>query len=230
MTLIESPHALPAMASQDSALCAVKYYLSMVVDDTRKIRATYQAHQLLWRGFSHIPDTGGVQPFRFRREELTHPSFSARPGAASFLVQSQHAPDWTGLAGLVCQTKTVKLELAQGMRLAFRVRCPIYRSQRDSTGKRTKILIRSSAGIEAWFRERAPTAGFEPFSLTFSAPSRDRLSVPVKDAEARDFSLNAVTFEGVLEVISPQRLAHALCNGFGPKPALGMGLLSVAAA
>lgn len=200
------------------------YHLSRVLVGQRSGASPYAAHRAFWRAYAaNEPPAGTPQPFRFRHE----PQAGAQ-GHRCFLVQSRQQPDWCRVDDVTAESKRVRLAVKPGSWLHFAVECPVYLSQVEGA-RRWKRPLFDGTEIENWFDKRAREAGFEAPRLAFDVPRRERFEVPAREGVRphSEFKLNVVRFDGMLRVMDLQRFALAVHDGFGPKPALGFGLLSV---
>jgi CRISPR system Cascade subunit CasE len=150
------------------------------------------------------------------------------------LVQTLTEPDWSVLEpgyAEVYPPKPFDPLLRPGQRLRFRLRAnPAMRLA--ATGKR--VALKTPAEKLAWLERRLAEGGFRLLDGEAGPLARiledSFLEVRRKKVgeEGRLVQVQAVLFEGVLEVVDPGRARATLEQGVGPGKALGLGLLSLA--
>lgn len=201
----------------------LEYHLSRIFADRRDVPDAYEGHRKFWRAYGLTEETRGApQPFRFR-QEVSH---SDRQRVC-YLVQSAAAPDWSKVDYIEAQTKWLKLQIAAGSAFNFQVSSPVYTSSRDGD-RRFKTPLRSEEEVLAWFEKRAQAAGFVPTQYSFSRGDDQTFKVGSANKDRHhQFSLNVVQFNGKLEVVGTQEFVETVKNGFGPKPAMGLGLFTI---
>jgi CRISPR system Cascade subunit CasE len=211
-------------------------FLSRIVlsgQDSRALHAqadAYLMHQLVYAGF---PDreAGGPGRVLFRVD-------GDRSGRApEVLVQSEREPDWSGLlAESVLQAadhKAVRLHLAAGHRLRFRLRAnptvrrvfspPAPEGQPKKSG--TRVGVYGEDPQRAWLARKAEQHGFRVLDSRVT----DRgLQVARKAKGSSPLQHLCVDFDGTLEVTDSDRFLAVLYSGIGSAKAFGFGLLSVA--
>ena len=196
----------------------IEYHLSRVTSSPQRLQNTYGAHRAFWRAYGLTPQTEGApQPFRFRQEPI-----DSRQKVA-FMVQSATKPDWSKVDDVDVQTKAVRLDLNKASRFAFRLGAVVQRRCRSQDGRAITLPVRNPADIERWMHEHAAQAGFDVMQWQFNAPELIQACV----SNGRGFNLNVVRFDGELQVTDVEAFSKAILHGIGPKPALGMGLLTV---
>lgn len=199
----------------------------------------YTAHQLLWRLFPGL--SRDQRPFIFR-QEMEEDSTGRGSGLPRFYVGSDRPPE--AMEGFEIQCKPFTPQLAQGERLAFRLRAnptvakPMGHGQRSH---RADVLMNarqpfpkgertSSACVEAmdvaardWLNRRAESCGFTlPVAPEVGAYRQHTLS---KKDQGKPIRYSSVDYEGLLEVADPEQLKHTLQTGIGRAKAFGCGLL-----
>jgi CRISPR system Cascade subunit CasE len=78
---------------------------------------------------------------------------------------------------------------------------------------------------QAWLRRQGERVGFGLVAAERSASGRIRAS---QGGRERTITLDAVLFDGILQVTDATALQHAWTAGIGPGKALGLGMLSLA--
>jgi len=215
-------------------------YLSRLILNprSRQVRAElarpYQMHKTLLRAFPEkLPSDERVL---FRLEE--HP----RSGMLMLLVQSQHQPDWSYLRNNqpapyllpggqlpthIAENPSVKpvdLRLQAGQRLAFRLFAnPTVKRQ----GKRHG-LYREEEQLK-WLKRKLEAGGANLLAVRTSATG-NVTGKQSRRGERNQITLFGVRFEGVLQVVDPDRLLQAVHTGIGSGKGFGFGLLSLAPA
>ena len=191
-------------------------------------RNPYEIHRRLWRLFpgEERETRGGSEDARqgylFRVEEQG----TGRP--TRVLVQSRIAPTRAEGASLIGSREFQPAPRA-GQRLAFVLTANPVKSIVDAQleakpGKQSAKcrvpLIKEDAQREWVARKLAGAAELESVDIIAHAPLYFRKS-------QRGGKLVTCTFEGVVQVSSPEKLIHLLENGVGPAKAFGCGLLLV---
>lgn len=181
----------------------------------RDLANPYEMHRTLSRAVSQALAEGGER-LLFRLEPT--PAHE-RPVV---LVQTLSLPDW-GVLGAgyaeVHPPKPFRPALRPGQRLAFRLRANPAKRDRE-TGKRVALKTREEK--LAWLSRRLEEGGF----LLLKGEILQDVFLEVPKAGHR-VQVQAVLFEGLLEVREPEKALKTLRQGVGPGKALGLGLLSV---
>ena len=201
-------------------------FLSRVEVPWEFARNPYNLHRQLWRLFpGEEREARGSseelrQGFLFRIEDNP----TGRP--ARLLVQSRRAP--ASAPGLmVVGTREIHPQPVAGQRLAFLLTAnpvkTIADTQRDAKpGKKSdkcRVPLIKEEDQRAWLTRKFVSAGeIETANALPHAPIYFRKG-------SRGGKLATVTFEGVLRVSDPKRLAELLENGVGPAKGFGCGLL-----
>lgn len=203
-------------------------FLSRVEIPWDAARNPYNLHRQLWHLFpgedreTRSNDEETRQGFLYRIEDYS----TGRP--ARLLVQSRRAP--TRADGLpLVGTREFTPRPGAGQRLAFVLTAnpvkTIVDAQRDAKpGKQSekcRVPLIKEEEQRQWFLRKLGEAGeVEAVSVLPHAPVYFRKG-------SRAGKLVTATFEGVLRVRDPDRLAALLENGVGPAKAFGCGLLLV---
>jgi CRISPR system Cascade subunit CasE len=203
-------------------------FLSHVEVPWEFARNPYDFHRLLWRLFpgeakeTRRKDEEKRQGFLFRVEENP----TGRP--ARLLVQSRMPPRAT--SGLVVlATREFHPQPIEGQRLAFVLTANPIKTIADAQreAKPGKIsekcrvpLIRETDQRDWVTRKLSDAAEILTAEVLPHAPMYFRKG----DHSGK---LIAVTFNGMLKVVSPGRLTEVLENGVGPAKGFGCGLLLV---
>lgn len=202
----------------------------------REIAEPYQMHRSLMHAFpDHLAE--GAERILFRLDADPHSN------RLTLLVQSWALPDWSSLAepealGYLLPTsdpnpsvRPFDLHLAGGQVLAFRLRAnpTVKRWLQDEKGEKQPKrfgLYREEEQI-AWLRRKGEQGGF---SLV-SARTGDQDTVKgtlKKENKQHSLALLSVQFDGLLQVIDPDRLRETVRQGIGSGKGFGFGLLSLA--
>ena len=198
----------------------------------KEVADAYQMHRSLMRAFPDDLDKGAERVL-FRLE--TQP----RSGTLILLVQSQVLPDWSWLAepgaiGYLLPAaesnpavKPFDLNLAPGQMLTFRLRAnpTVKRRFNDQDHKRVG-LYREEDQID-WLKRKGEQAGFCLLSARTSRQETVTGTIR-RNGQKHDLQLLSVQFDGLLQVVDPDRLRQAVYNGIGSGKGLGFGLLSLA--
>lgn len=203
-------------------------FISRVEIPWEAARNPYDLHRQLWRLFpgedreTRSSDEQDRQGFLFRVEEQG----TGRP--ARLLVQSRHAPVRAdGL--LLIGSREIQPAPSAGQRLAFVLTAnpvkTITDTKRDAKpGKQSEKcrvpLIKEEDQRDWLARKFSGAATLESTDILPHAPLYFRKG-------KRAGKLVTCTFEGVLRVDEPERLARLLENGVGPAKGFGCGLLLV---
>jgi CRISPR system Cascade subunit CasE len=127
--------------------------------------------------------------------------------------------------------------LADGQRWRFRVTVNPTRSLATEGGRGQVAPHRTSRHQTEWFVDRAVKWGFVIPDNSIGAASLSVVDRRVVRFARRDastggavgwVSITSVTFEGVLEVASGERLRGAMTNGMGRAKSYGCGLMTLA--
>ena len=197
----------------------------------REIADPYQMHRSLMRAF---PDDleEGAERVLFRLDS------SPRTGTLTMLVQSLTHPDWSwvaepGARGYLVSTgepnpavKSFDLHLAPGQVLAFRLRAnPTVKRTVD--GKKKRLGLYREEEQMQWLERKAEQSGFRVLSARTSRQESIGGCIH-RDDSTHKLRLLAVQFDGLLQVIDPDRLRESVRRGLGSGKGLGFGLLSLA--
>ena len=192
----------------------------------RDLASAYELHRSLARAFAPDADT---QPARFlwRREA----DRSGLPGT-TVLVQAAQLGNWQALSASAMHgegycdrlqvDKPVALEslVQTGHRCRFRL---LANPTVTRDGKR--YGLHEDEARQAWLRRQGDRLGFGLVAAERSASGRIRTS---QGGRERTITLDAVLFDGILQVTDATALRHAWSAGIGPGKALGLGMLSLA--
>jgi CRISPR system Cascade subunit CasE len=200
----------------------------------REVADPYQMHKSLMRAFPKHLKEGDERVFRLE---------PGRNGALILLVQSWTLPDWSWLAEPEARgyllpvgepnpaVKAFALDLAPGQVLAFRLRAnPTVKHwypNKEGEMRPKRVGIYDDQEQMDWLRRKGELGGFR----LVSARTGDREDVRGdirRDKETHKLKLAAVQFDGLLQVIDPERLRETVRQGIGSGKGLGFGLLSLA--
>ena len=195
---------------------------------TRKLLGSPQAmHAAVLAGFPPTVDPGRV---------LWRIDGAGTPKTVLWIA-SEAAPDLTHLeeqAGWPSHPTTRSVEygpllgrLAKGQQWSFRLTAnPTHRATLD--GKK-KILAHVTTDQQiAWLISKADALGIrlgEDDQRTFDLVGREVRKFRRQDSTV---TLAQATFAGILEVVDPELLRHAMSEGIGRGKAYGCGLLTLA--
>jgi CRISPR system Cascade subunit CasE len=192
----------------------------------RDMAQPYELHRTLMRGLEHAPD-GERLLFRIEPER--------GPGGPVVLVQSDTMqPDWASLlenAYLLRADgpKPFSPALRVGQRLRFRLTAnPVKKVD----GKRIPLIFDQHEDEQVktywdWLHRQAERCGFSVLTAQ-DAPFRTASNRQErKDYEKHQIPHFCVRFDGVLEVLDPERVVQAVKQGIGPAKPFVFGLLSL---
>lgn len=196
----------------------------------RDLADPYQLHRTVMSGFPE--DLPPEERVLHRLDD------DQRSQRLVLLVQSQGRPDWSGLADdyllppdpydPVGQNPALKAflpQLRRGQTLQFRlVANPTKRlgkSYGDDAGKRVGLYDNEEQ--LAWLERKGKQGGFRLLSVL---PSQEQ----VAEGRKQPIKLFTVRFDGLLQVVEPEKFVDTLAQGIGSGKAFGCGLLSIAPA
>lgn len=195
------------------------------------LRSAYSFHQTVRWAFPNAGEEGGPLP---DGERLLW----RNDGPNGMLVQSVTRPDWDAVLQRHpeylrdVQVKPFDLSgLQAGQQLAFRLKANVTVSRfRDGQDKqadpRTKReALRGAVEQVEWLSRQGERGGFSVVGTDIAQSGNVRL---YKARSGPPMTLFAVTFDGLLRVEDPARLAQTVQQGIGKAKALGFGLLSLA--
>ena len=203
-------------------------FLSRVEIPWEFARNPYNLHQQLWKLFpgeereARKSNDDVRQGFLFRVEENP----TGRP--ARLLVQSRRTPE-VALGMVIIGTREIQPRPVAGQRLAFLLTAnpvkTIADAQRDAKpdkkSEKCRVPLIKEEDQREWVARKFASAGeIEVANVMPHAPIYFRKG-------SRGGKLATVTFDGVLRVSDPIRLAELLDNGVGPAKGFGCGLLLV---
>lgn len=184
----------------------------------------YELHRTLSRAFGEDHTTARSL---FRLEEIRN--------QLSVLVQSRIEPDWSLLPEGYLATPARVLPawtptFRAGQKFAFRLRA-------NPTVKRDNRRLPLVAERErlTWLVRKAEAGGFSlPLFATQDGELLPRVTLTGEDTvtthacRGQGVILNAVRYDGVLNVTDPTTFAETVRNGIGSAKGFGFGLLSLA--
>lgn len=190
-----------------------------------------QMHRSVMAGFPSEAASRAAAGVLYRVE------LDGAPASPLVLVQSGLEPRWLLPSGYLRQAAAVRslavdlADLAAGDRVLFRLVANATR--RIMTGIGTKngarVPLRNGDARLHWLLRRGAAAGFSlrPSDVRIDpvGPVTGRKADPSSDRQAR-LTFEGVRYQGVLEVVDPNRFREAVVLGVGPGKAYGFGLLS----
>ncbi len=200
-------------------------YLSKLVLDphrraTRELRTDgYLLHQAVYRAFPSAAK-GGPGRVLYRLD-------CSRDGETVLLVQSEKQPDWTKAERLLECLKSPPLykeyspAVRAGQRLYFRLRAnPVAKRATPDRPDLTRRfgLVKENEQLQ-WLARKGAQHGFRVLSCSVVEEGKIKM---------RGLTHFAVLYEGILEVLEPERFLTAVRCGIGPAKGFGFGLFSVA--
>lgn len=188
----------------------------------RDLANPYEMHRTLSRAVSEVLKEG--------RERLLwrlEPTRAYEPPVV--LVQTLTEPDWgvleEGYAEEVFPPKLFYPVFQKGQVLHFRLRA--NPSKRLATSRK-RIALKTREEKLAWLERRLREGGFHliPGEQGYLVCILQDTFLEVSK-QGHLLRVQAVLFEGVLQVQDPERALQTLEQGIGPGKALGLGLLSL---
>jgi CRISPR system Cascade subunit CasE len=189
-----------------------------------KARNPYDVHRVLW---GYFPDQKNIERgflFRVETEQLGI--------GIELLVQSRWQPQNHSRESQLIATRPFIPKLTSGQRLRFRLRANPIKAIKDDRGrKNTKgevktcrvPLVQEEQQVDWLNHKLHDAARLEVAQITSIKPLYFHKN-------GRAGKLLMVTFDGVLQVHSPEPFLHKMQTGIGPAKGFGCGLLSVAKA
>ncbi|MEO9331477.1 type I-E CRISPR-associated protein Cas6/Cse3/CasE [Pseudomonas guguanensis] len=198
------------------------------VRDLARHGEPYRDHALIWRLF---PGDGAARDFIFRRLE----------DERSFYVVSARPPQSdSGLFQIQSKPYVPKLEAGDRLRFDLRANPTVSIRHEDGRSRRHDVLMNAkrSAASDAcerlnevvqaagqkWLLERAERWGLaiQEDSVLQAGYRQNRLR-----RKGGNIEYSSLDYQGMAQVIDPQRLARALLEGVGHSKGFGCGLLLV---
>ncbi|QIB64633.1 type I-E CRISPR-associated protein Cas6/Cse3/CasE [Kineobactrum salinum] len=199
----------------------------------------YSQHQLLWQLF---PDQS-ARDFLFRYEQ-------GKAGVCYYLL-SQTEPE-PGLEGIEVVTKPFRPQITPGDRLAYTLRAnPTRMLKSDTPGKRgNRVDVLMHAKYQApdnesqadmrtiqqqaaqdWLMEsdRQQRLGIEFVSTPEVTEHRQHQVYKTyrNNSRTKPIQFTSVNYQGVLQVVHPDRFLEQLAQGIGRAKAMGCGLMMI---
>jgi CRISPR system Cascade subunit CasE len=150
----------------------------------------------------------------------------------TLLIQTQLEPDWNGLydRGLLIESSQVKAftpNFSNSEKFYFRLlgNPTARRRQLDGSQKRVGLYDRDEQ--QDWILRKAQYGGFKVLSLQLTDFGLIESS---KKKNNQTFKIKhlAVKYEGLLQIIDPDKFTKTFIKGIGSAKAFGFGLLSLA--
>ncbi|KHG64331.1 CRISPR-associated protein Cse3 [Thermus sp. 2.9] len=193
----------------------------------RDLANPYEMHRTLSRAVSQALQAGRERLLWRLEPTRTH----ERPVV---LVQTLTEPDWSVLEegyAEIFPPKPFSPVFRPGQSLRFRLRA---NPSKRVAGSGKRVALKTYGEKVAWLQRRLAEGGFrlvegeEGFSVRILQDTF--LEVPRRKGrgERGKMQIQAVLFEGRLEVVDPEQARGTLERGIGPGKALGLGLLSLA--
>jgi CRISPR system Cascade subunit CasE len=194
----------------------------------REIAGPYQMHESLMRSFP-----SGID--REKDRVLFRVDTDSRTGVPTILLQSTLEPGWgwlegNGARGYLLQppeAKSFDLRLTPRQVLAFRLLANPTVKRRFEDGAHKRVGLYREEEQIAWLKRKGEQGGFRVLSVRIVG--RDTIHSTIhRDDATHKLKLLAVQFDGLLQVIDPNRLQETVRRGIGSGKGLGFGLLSLA--
>jgi CRISPR system Cascade subunit CasE len=205
----------------------------------RELADPYQMHRTILNAFPESLPSDERVLFRLDQQ--------SQQGLLTLLVQSKHAPDWSRLKTLGVnyllpdedlnadmpnpKVKRFDLKLLAGQQLIFRLHANPTQKRtfvgEDGVKKKKRIGIYREEEQLGWLERKLENAGCRLLSARTMSQARVRGQLH-RDIHKHKLQFLAVRFEGLLQVVEPERLIDAVHRGIGSGKGLGFGLLSLA--
>lgn len=207
-------------------------YLSRLILNPRSRRAQsesadpYQLHRTVMRAFPETLPPDERVLFRLDTDRQS--------GVFTLLVQSLYEPQWDWLANgygagylldLPDQSNPGVKEFDPLFSIEQQL---IFRLRANPTVKRDgkRIAVIHEEDQIAWLQRKAQQGGFIVQSVRVQSQGYARGHTRQGNA----LTLNAVQYEGILQVTEPDAFWYSVANGIGSAKGMGFGLLSLARA
>jgi len=188
----------------------------------------YRDHALIWRLF---PGDGMARDFLFRRleDERSFYVVSARPPQAE-----------SGLFQIQSKPYTPKLELGEWLRFDLRANPTVSLRQEDGRSRRHDVLMHAKHGVLAEQREQLGQM-LDDAGRGWLLARAERWGLSIREEsvlqngyhqhrlrrKGRNIEYSSLDYQGLAQVIDPERLRQALLDGVGHSKGFGCGLLLV---
>jgi CRISPR system Cascade subunit CasE len=190
----------------------------------KELANRYELHRTLLRAF---PSTLSVEErILYRLETDAHKS------QVSVLIQSQGIPEWSvlpdGYLFVDAEIKPYEIHLVNGQTLIFRLLAnPTRRidqpgNEPGSIEKSKRVGLLKEEEQQGWIIRKSTLNGFKLISVR-STPQQDVVGYRQRQL----ITLQAVQFDGMLEVMDADLLDIAVRKGIGSGKGFGFGLLSL---
>ncbi|WP_018111807.1 type I-E CRISPR-associated protein Cas6/Cse3/CasE [Thermus igniterrae] len=145
------------------------------------------------------------------------------------LVQTLTEPDWSVLEkdyAEVFPPKPFTPVLREGQVLRFRLRANPSKRAKD---RGERVALKTPAEKTFWLERKLVEGGFRLCTDEEAKPMVRILQDTFLEVRKSGhlIQVQAVLFEGTLEVVNPEKALQTLSRGIGPGKALGLGLLSL---
>ncbi len=209
----------------------------------KELANRYELHRTLTRAFSaHMAEEERIL---FRLEEGDHTA------GAVLLVQSSTIPDWPLLPERYllfdAEVKSYSPRIHPGQVLIFRLlanptkRINAYPAEGTTERESKRVRLLKEEEHFDWLDRKAAANGFhllgvrsarQPDVIGYSRKKHTSLTADKESQEkpVQKITLQAVQFDGILEVTDPEAVISAVRKGIGPAKGFGFGLLSLARA
>lgn len=203
----------------------------------RDMSNVVEMHRTVMRGFpAATPHARRAHNVLYRLE------VNERRGRVELLVQSSHAPDWSGVSTrylietdepnpAVKSLDSLQSCVDAGREFMFRLRAnPTKRVTVEATSRR--VELRGDAERIAWLKRKGVAGGFvvlcDDAGVGVSVQEERKSGGPRSNGTASGrITVLPVLFDGRLRVLDAEQFKRTLCEGIGPAKAYGCGLLSL---
>lgn len=181
----------------------------------------YQLHQTIMNGFPHdLKNTNNFTRILYRL------NINSTSGVPTVLVQSLICPDWGPLISkknYFSKDPLFKQFEYPDFKAGSLYRFKLYANPtKKIEGKRLGLY--KAENHFKWLNRKAELGGFKLLKVDI-IKTETLIAKAIK--KSKRITLQAVQFEGILQVVNPTLFSDSLKNGIGSGKAFGFGLLSI---
>lgn len=188
----------------------------------------YRDHALIWRLF---PGDGAARDFIFRRLDDDR----------GYYVVSARAPQSdSGLFQIRSKPYSPLLETGEWVRFDLRANPTVSVRRENGRSRRHDVLMNTKRGLASAGSDQL-TQALDDAGMKWLQERAERWGLQIKDEsvlqegyrqqrlkrKGRNIEYSSLDYQGVAQVVDPQRLRQALVEGVGHSKGFGCGLLMV---
>lgn len=204
----------------------------------REISNIYQMHRTIMSAFPE--NLTKEERVLFRLEIDRHNNLK-------LLIQSQSYPNWdfltipsknyllfhNSIGEDITNPAVTEFDLSKLLHpkqvLAFRLRAnPTIKKDRPGKKQGHRVGVYNDNGQIEWLNRKADTGGFRVLNVRITQEGKRFDTIYHHNTQAQKLELLAVQFDGILQVIDPNKLINTIASGIGSGKGFGFGLLSLA--